>query len=259
MKINIIGYIRNMAKSKKQIAADAGAIGFLFLVLLMIGVNAKMLASVLVPLSGAVLLLEVHAHDRRIVKNQIDELLLVLHATLINLQGKKPVRDSIKNALDAVDVNSAAHADAEGGAVARIFNRIIKELEFHDIRNAIDSAINRSMKSTEEETPMFLSAALSNIANDYKSNLDICISVKNAYKRAQAMKINMQNRHMNSVRKFFTLGIVLTTVVPSIMLFGFIAYSMIFYSYGEFMMFSIMLAGVFPCVYMILQMQISGA
>ncbi len=258
MKINVIKYARNIVVFKKQIAADAGAIASLFLVLIFIGINAGMLASIILPLFAVILVLEVHSQNRKIMNNQIDELLFILHATMINLQSKMTTYNSIKGALSMININSGKHSRVDDKLVFNVFNGIVNELKFHDIGNAIDSAINRGIKSSENEMPAFLLTALSDIANDYKLNQDTFISIKNAYKGIQIMKINMQNKRMNHIKKFFTLGIVLTTVVPSIMLFGFIAYSMIFYSYSEFMMFSIILAGVFPCAYMILQMQVSS-
>ncbi len=258
MKINAREYIKNIIMFKKQLAIDASAIGSLFLVLIFIRVNVDMLASVIIPLSCVVLALEVHSQNRRVIKNQIDELLLILHATMINLHSKMTTYNSIKSALGMININSVKHRSIEHSIVFIVFNSIVNELKFHDIGNAIDSIINRSMKSSNDQMPIFLLTALSDIANDYRVNQDIFISIKNAYRRVQVMKTNMQNKRMNYIRKFFTLGIVLTTVVPSIMLFGFIAYSMIFYSYSEFMMFSILLIGIFPCAYMILEMQISS-
>lgn len=224
----------------------------IILIFLILDINLILSFIIFIPLFILVLIFEYYLQEKKIIKYQINLLLLFLYSLHINLSNKKSLYKSINNALK-INENKIKNNE-----ISYTFMKIEKELKFHDIANSIESINeNKKIKNQIYPTNFDLSDILEDIADEYKSNLNINRAVKTIYKRLYNNKIGQQNKDAAFIKKFFTLSIVFTTVVPSILLFGFIAYSMIFYSYFEFEIFSFLLVGFVPSMYMVIQMYIS--
>ncbi len=224
----------------------------IFFLFLLLNISLVLSFIIFVPIFSLVLIFEHYLQKKKLIKYQINLLLLFLYSLHINLSNKKSLYKSINNALK---INENRIKNNE---INYRFKKIEKELKFHDITNSIRS-INKNKKIQNQiySTNFNLSDILEDIADEYESDLNVNRSVKTIYERLYNNKIDQQNKDIAFIKKFFTLSIVFTTVIPSILLFGFIAYSMIFYSYFEFEVFSFLLIGFIPSMYMIIQMYIS--
>ncbi len=249
-------FIRKFSLYKNYLSINLVLLGLTILVFIILGISLILSLIILIPIFIIVSLFELYLQQKKSIKRQKDLLLLFLYSFYINLSNKKSLNKSIDNAL------KISGNKTKKNWTFYIFAKIKKELKFHDISNAIE-AINNAIANDKNQiytlTNFDLSEILESISNEYKSNLDIIMAIKHAYRQLYDKKIENENKNLSFIKKFFTLSIVFTTVIPCILLFGFIAYSMIFYSYFEFEMFSFLLVGILPSIYMIIQMYISDA
>ena len=162
----------------------------------------------------------------------ISSAMLLLHSAIA---ARLPMAGAVSHLLDRIkETHSPAH-----GLFSRLYARL---LHGQQIDYAISSESTRMVGNADAVH------AMESVGMEYSSSSEVRHSLLQGHERIAAGIALKRERASASMARYLILSMVFSTVVPSLLLFGFISYSIIAYSSIGFLVFSITILSLMPSV-----------
>jgi Flp pilus assembly protein TadB len=212
-------------------------------------VSGLRLALLAVPVGAALAMIvsvfELRLKDRLDRASELNDTLFALHTI------HSDIKYSGKSLGASIGDAEAELRDRVGGNVHSTLGEIGKRLTAgQDLSQAIESACRGKSDAASE--------ALRAVGREYSKGIDPASAVGNVYARLRDEQSMDREKAYGSLQKYLTMGMALSAVLPSFVVFAFVGYSMVYFSASLLYAFSIVMLMVLPRVYALLRIHVAG-
>lgn len=157
------------------------------------------------------------------------------------------VGGSFSGALDS------AHALVTGGRVGDLLLSVKKRIMFgQNPASAIDTALNGLKK------PEVVNDAFGSLRSEYISAGGIMESAASSTITLETYSAEMKENDNGKLPRYLVAAMVSSTIIPAMLTFAFVGYSILYYSALFLMAYCTLLLGVVPSLYSVIRMKLVG-
>lgn len=124
-------------------------------------------------------------------------------------------------------------------------------------RNSLGQDFSTAFQQCNKPKNKKVNNALSILEKEYKAKIEIRHSLKSAANAINADALLDREKAAGALNKYVILGMVCSTILPSLATFGFVGYSILYPPTEILLPFSMLLLVVFPASYLIVRAKIS--
>ncbi len=124
-------------------------------------------------------------------------------------------------------------------------------------RIALGEDAGRAFDAEKRSDNVDISQSMKSILNEYTNNTEIASSLKASSQNISRARLVRKEAAVASTQKYVALSMVSSTIVPSLMTFGFVGYTIVNNSYSALLLFSVLMLAVLPCITTLIRVRIN--